>query len=301
MLANLKLDASHDGLIYLADATRGLPYLRSHHHSELEVNFVCRGSITYLVDGHRYSFGVGALIWIPSRQEHQLIARSADAQFYVAAFKPSMVNSACRSSEYSDLRNLRGDHCGLLHSKVAFETGRSMRDLMKTLIADAPDEAVLNREAGFGFDSEFQYRHRDCDALNAGLRYLLVHGWRAHKTRSDRSRKIELHPAVTLAVELLSKREASATSLPQIASRCGLSPTYLSRLFHQQLGISLSQYRNSNRLSAFIEHYADGGRRTILDCALAAGFGSYAQFYKVFLSAYGEGPARLIRRSGPHP
>ena len=295
MLANLKLHASHDGLIYLADATRGLPYLRSHHHSELEVNFVCRGSITYLVDGHRYSFGVGALIWIPSRQEHQLIARSADAQFYVAVFKPSMVKSACRSSEYSDLRNLRGGHCGLLHSKVALETGRSMRDLMKTLTVGAPDEAVLNREAGFGFDSEFQYRHRDCDALNAGLRYLLLLGWRAHKAGSDSSRKIELHPAVALAVEWLSKREASATSLPQIASRCGLSPAYLSRLFHQQLGVSLSQFRNSTRLSAFIEQYRDRGRRTLLDCALAAGFGSYAQFYKVFYSAYGAGPARLIR------
>jgi methylphosphotriester-DNA--protein-cysteine methyltransferase len=292
MLADLKLNSSHHGMIYLADATRDLPYLRSHCHSELEVNFVCRGNITYLVRGHRYSFGAGTLIWIPSKQEHQLIARSADAQFYVAAFKPSMVKSACRGSGYSDLRNLHGPHCGLLHSKVAIETGRSMRDLMKTLTLDAPDEAVLNREAGFGFDSEFSYQHRDCDALNAGLRYLLVLGWRAHKAGTDSSRKIELHPAVTLAVELLSKR-ASAASLPRIASRCGLSPTYLSRLFHQQLGISLSQYRNSTRLSAFMEEYADRRSRTLLDCALAAGFGSYAQFYKVFLAAYGEGPARL--------
>lgn len=295
MLADLKLNASHDGLIFLADATRDLPYLRSHYHSELEVNFVCRGNITYLVGGHRYSFGAGTLIWIPSKQEHQLIARSADAQFYVAVFKPSMVKSACRGSEYSDLRDLRGSHCGLLHSKVAIETGRSMRDLMKTLTLDAPDEAVLNREAGFGFDSEFRYQHRDCDALNAGLRYLLVLGWRAHKAGRDSSRKIELHPAVAVAVELLSKREASAASLPEIASRCGLSPTYLSRLFHQQLGISLSQYRNSTRLGAFMEEYTDRGPRTILDCALAAGFGSYAQFYKVFLAAYGEGPAKLIR------
>jgi methylphosphotriester-DNA--protein-cysteine methyltransferase len=43
-------------------------------------------------------------------------------------------------------------------------------------------------------------------------------------------------------------------------------------------------------LSRFFRHYQEDGRKTITDAVYAAGFGSYAQFYKVFAQAYGQGP-----------
>ena len=35
----------------------------------------------------------------------------------------------------------------------------------------------------------------------------------------------------------------------------------------------------------------------MLEAAYAAGFGSYAQFYKVFVQAYGTGPSTTMKRS----
>jgi hypothetical protein len=33
-------------------------------------------------------------------QEHQLVDRSNDAQYYVAVFKPELINKSCRSASY---------------------------------------------------------------------------------------------------------------------------------------------------------------------------------------------------------
>src|SRR5687768_13889385 len=49
MLVRLKLRRIYDGFLYLAEAARNPPLLKSHHHVELELNLLVRGSITYVV------------------------------------------------------------------------------------------------------------------------------------------------------------------------------------------------------------------------------------------------------------
>jgi hypothetical protein len=52
MLEDLKLGKGYDGFLYLAESTRNPPKLKSHHHVELELNLVVRGTITYVVSVH---------------------------------------------------------------------------------------------------------------------------------------------------------------------------------------------------------------------------------------------------------
>ena len=44
------------------------------------------------------------------------------------------------------------------------------------------------------------------------------------------------------------------------------------------------------------EEYRKSGQRTVTEAVYAAGFGSYAQFYKVFTNAYGHGPRNLLKK-----
>src|SRR5687768_14732838 len=69
MLARLKLDRIYDGFLFLAEAARNPPILKSHHHVELELNLVVRGSITYVVDGKRFTFTGRTLLWMFPSQE----------------------------------------------------------------------------------------------------------------------------------------------------------------------------------------------------------------------------------------
>jgi mannose-6-phosphate isomerase-like protein (cupin superfamily) len=56
MLENLKLGPGYDGFLYLVESTRNPPKLKSHHHIELELNLVVQGTITYVVNGRRFTF-----------------------------------------------------------------------------------------------------------------------------------------------------------------------------------------------------------------------------------------------------
>ncbi len=102
------------------------------------------------------------------------------------------------------------------------------------------------------------------------------------------------------AIELLSEGEWEH-DLSRLARRCNVSEAYLSRLFGRQIGVPLSRYRNSLRLSRFWIHYRKSGRKNLTEAAYAAGFGSYAQFYKIFAQTYGCGPRDSPAHRSGHP
>ena len=91
MLQDLMLDPIYDGFLFLAESVRNPTSLRSHHHVELELNLVARGTITYVAGGRRLLFGPRSLLWMFPAHEHQLVDRTNDAQYYVAVFKPDLI------------------------------------------------------------------------------------------------------------------------------------------------------------------------------------------------------------------
>jgi len=78
----------------------------------------------------------------------------------------------------------------------------------------------------------------------------------------------------------------------RIAADCRVSPGYLARTFKREMGLSLVEYRNRLRLERFfdsIQRQQDSG--TLLRAALQAGFGSYAQFHRVYCRCVGCAPS----------
>jgi AraC-like DNA-binding protein len=108
-----------------------------------------------------------------------------------------------------------------------------------------------------------------------------------------------VHPAIEHSAHLLLNEEDSY-SLPQLARKAGLSPSRLSRLFKQQTGLSIVEFRNRQRMQRFLDRYEldrqSGRKSTLLDAALDAGFGSYPQFHRVFRQVAGCSPAEYQRR-----
>jgi AraC-like DNA-binding protein len=294
MLADLKLEPKYDGLIYLAESARNPPTLRPHRHMELELNLVLRGSISYVVGGRRVSFARGTLLWLFPAQEHQLVDRSADAQFYVAVFKPAVIAQASRSEAYAELQQAGGDLTEVRHSRLEAGPLTLLRQTMDDLLAGGPDPDLLNREAGYGVATDFRYQHNDPEGLNAGLRHLLLLGWRTYRGGRTGAGAVALHPAVRKALEILSDGH-DGLALPQLAKRCGASEAHLSRLFARQIGVPLARYRNSVRLARFFDLYRGPEQKTMAEAVFAAGFGSYAQFHRVFTQAHGRGPRECLR------
>lgn len=292
MLENLKLDRRYDGLLFLADPARNLPKMQSHRHVELELNLVIRGWISYVVNGRRFTFPARTMLWLFPEQEHQIVGRSEDAQYFVAVFKPSLIARSCRTPAYDGLKCDSHGQDNVLNTRLDPESFDLVRKTLESLMDGSIDPDVLNREAGFGVASNFCFTHGDPDGLNAGLHYLLLSYWRSRHTGNVLGNVVALHPKVRRALKLLS--EGAEEDLGRLASTCGASESFLSRTFHSQIGVPLSKYRNSLRLTRFWEEYREQAEKSLLKAAFAAGFGTYAQFYRVFAKAYGRGPREIL-------
>jgi AraC-like DNA-binding protein len=75
----------------------------------------------------------------------------------------------------------------------------------------------------------------------------------------------------------------------RIAQEMGISPGHLARSFKHEMGLSLVEYRNRLRIERFLRS-VQRGNDSLLRAALEAGFGSYAQFFRVYRKLLGTTP-----------
>ena len=273
MLQRLKLPANLDGMAWRYADPAGAN--RRHRHAELELNLVTRGSGTYLLGNRHYQIRRGDLLWLFPAQEHVLIEQTPDFEMWIIVFRRRLIKRSAIDPASLPLqqRSFAGDTCRRLRqSDIA-----RFEELFAQL-ADNTNEPGL---------------------LNAGLAYSLLHAWKCFDGAGQVPVR-NVHPAVERTARLLLGDDDSY-SLPQLARRAGLSSSRLSRLFKQQTGLSIVEFRNRQRIQRFLDSYEternSGRQTTLLDAALDAGFGSYPQFHRVFRQVAGCSPAQYQRRS----
>jgi AraC-like DNA-binding protein len=116
------------------------------------------------------------------------------------------------------------------------------------------------------------------------------------KTGATRTaRSSEGHPLVRQTVRLLAKDPSLGGK--DLAAALDISLSRLARVFKVEMGMSLVEYRNRLRLERF-QVLLDAGGENLLAAALAAGFGSYAQFHRVFRALRGNTPRAYLRERG---
>ncbi|HTV10076.1 MAG TPA: helix-turn-helix domain-containing protein [Candidatus Aquilonibacter sp.] len=269
MLQRLKLPAELDGKAWRYANPAGAN--RRHHHAELELNLVTRGTGTYLLGIRHYEIRRGDLLWLFPAQEHVLFEQTADFEMWVVVFRRRMIRRVATDARARALlqRSFSKDACRRLnqHDLARFE------ELFAELAEDAVDPGLAN----------------------AGLAYALLQAWRCFEHAGEVPMR-EVHPAVERAARLMME-EAGECGLNALAKQAGLSPSRLSRLFKQQTGSSVVEFRNRQRMERFLNGYEDAtGGSTLLEAALEAGFGSYPQFHRVFRQVVGCSPGEYQRR-----
>ena len=227
---------------------------------ELEMNLVVAGSLRARAGDEEYELGPGDLLWLAPGHLHGLLRVSPDAALWVVSFRASLVE-------------------GLT---VLDRTLGSCRAGDRVCL-DAPRLQSLSRRC-------FQLLglQRDPTRFNQALVELMLEAWRAPTV--SRSNTREPHPAVAKARRVLSGTSAS-WSLQGLSKQVGLSAFQLSRLFHEQTGVTLGHYANHQRVQRFVQLKAQHPKFTALETAFEAGFGSYPQFFRVFRAVTGWTPS----------
>jgi AraC-like DNA-binding protein len=109
-------------------------------------------------------------------------------------------------------------------------------------------------------------------------------------------------PGESAASRLVAAASAMLVDQPgiggaELAGKLRVSRGRLARVFRLQMGMSLVEYRNRLRLERF-NLLLDGGCANLLEAARGAGFGSYAQFHRVFRSLRRMTPRDYVQRRG---
>jgi len=242
-----------------------------HHHDELEVNLVVQGRASYLLEGRRYDIGAQTLLWIFPHQAHLLFEHSHDFVMWVAVFRPQLVQALDEENRL------------LAHDDSARCSTRSLSHA---------SHRALGEQFRNLHDMTWSDSHYDL-----GLSWLLVSCRKAFDEAPEGVEGESVHPSVAKAAHAL-RNEGTNWNLEQLARHSGASASWLSRLFGQQMGVSLTDFRNRQRFEKFSELYGLGHQRTLSQAAFEAGFGSYAQFHRVVQSITGLSPREWSQADG---
>lgn len=265
----LQIPAGLEGDVYSHKTDRRLRQM--HRHVELEFNLVTRGRAVYLLENGRYDLTPFSLLWLFPEQEHVLVRESADFEMWIAVFKESLLKKVCTSQSCRLLleANPPGGHLRLL----AKDSGLRLQSFLLHLAQNKNDRLLFN----------------------AGLAYAILDTWQAYSNADGIPAGGELHPAVANAARMI-RDDDSSLAVEKISQKVGLSTAHLSRLFLAQTGMSLLDFRSRTRIERFLTAYGNGRRSTMTEAALQAGFGSYAQFHRVFKKIIGVGPRAFQRK-----
>ena len=138
-------------------------------------------------------------------------------------------------------------------------------------------------------------RKQERAALWCGLLANLVHGRQSWAPRIDAVVGVPVTRMVRQVVTQID--QVPTVSGQELARDLGVSPGHLARCFKGEMGLSMVEYRNRLRLRRFFER-VEGGEVNLIKAALGAGFGSYAQFHRVYRQLLGGTPRDVLSRRG---
>jgi AraC-like DNA-binding protein len=274
MRERLGLPKSADGALWHYATAASTHTLKPHTHRELEFNLVTRGTAAYLIQGGKVTLTPGLLIWLFPDQLHLLIDQSPDFQMWLGVFSPRLVNRLASAPNHAILKSL--DPGQILAKRIDPEPAARIATLCAwyTRTGNPP-----------------------ITPANAAINLVLAECWDAYQNASTLPDQHQLHPSVKKCIQH-ALESPTPLKVQALAAHCGVAVGTLSRLFKRDTGMSLTDFRNTHRLQLFYQLWhaptsANTPRKNILETALAAGFGSYPQFHRVFKQMTGKSPNTL--------
>ncbi len=263
-----------DGVVLFEERTNGRRFRAQdrHRHAELELQVVARGRAAFVVGEVRLEATAGTLLWVPPRSDHVLLESTDDLTRWMLLVRKRTVRRVLPGSVTRRL------------------LGRRQAPLCRT-VGKAATRALL----GLYADAR-KSRNTATSMFNTAIAYALARSWMAYDEAARSPDSAPLHEAVAQAIRLL-RDDVPPPSLVELSRRVGVSEAHLSKLFTQNVGVSITDLRNRLRLERFLELYGDGRGPTMTAAALEAGFGSYPQFHRVFRRQMGLSPAEYRRRN----
>ncbi len=238
----------------------------AHQHSDMELNYVFSGRMTYLLGGQLVTLSPGALTAFWATVPHQVIHIEPNTRLGCAVLPMNWVLQWPLPKSF--VKNLLNGH---------MLTDPSQPQL---------DGALIQQWAQDCQQSKVIFQKIALDEIQARLKRF---GLNHQKVKTGKIDPIACHPKIIRLTRYIAEHFTEDLPIDQIAKSVGLHPNYAMTLFRKHYGLTLNQYVTRQRISyaqrLLITHDMD-----ILQVALASGFNSLSRFYKAFKEIAGQTP-----------
>ncbi len=110
----------------------------------------------------------------------------------------------------------------------------------------------------------------------------------------------DFSPMIKRAADYILLNLGHPIVLDKIAESIGTNPSYLSRKFKQEAGLTITEYINTHRIKE-AKQYLSSGQPSITDIAMMVGFNDLNYFIRVFKKVTGKTPSQFRRKTTGAP
>jgi AraC family transcriptional regulator, melibiose operon regulatory protein len=251
-----------------------------HMHSQIELNFVLEGRMTYWFDGRELAVSAGRLAIFWGMIPHQVTAIEDPTRF-VCLYVPISVFLGLPTLSRLREAMFRGAVIEALDIK-AYDREILLRWREELLSGDDQMEVIVREE------------------LTARIRRLDREGWRDLRDLAKASPHAASHDAdralhVEHMTRFIADKASENISVEDVARAAGLHPNYAMTIFKRSVGLSINQ--------AIIRHRLDTAQSMLIatelpiaKIAFECGFGSLSRFYEAFYKRFRASPKVFRQR-----
>lgn len=249
----------------------------SHTHEFLELVYMCKGKSEHFIGDNRYELAEGDLLFVNFGNTHSFNILKQPLKYVDIMIKPEFINQSLKDTgnAFSLLgtENFKDFEDIVDRSKLHIHFGKEERAKFETLI-----DFIINEQ----------------NNSKAGSELVLHSVYNIILTIVFRKMALQLSDDFSMSktlVKYIEENCASQISLAEIAVANHYNPTYFSRLFKKQTGVTFSEYVINCRLNLACKLLIDTDI-SVSEIALKVGFSDKTKFFKLFLNKTGTTPLK---------
>jgi AraC-like DNA-binding protein len=241
---------------------------RPHRHNEVELNFLERGSITYLFGKQKIVVSAGQLMVFWAIMPHFILEAVPDTTIHWLTFPPG--------------RFLQW------HLPEAMT-----RQVLQGQMIWDQKESQRAYQLFSQWHQDLQVQGHDYERIillevEARLRRM-AQSMPSPPSLPTQPMTTRLPRSVEAIISLITEHYMEPLQLRQIAKAVGLHPGYATDLFRKTIGITIMDYLAQHRI-AHAQRLLATTNRTVLDIAMEVGFTSASRFYATFQKITSQSP-----------
>ena len=253
-----------------------LPFM-NHCHKEMEILLVYRGKICVSCEGEKYELGTGDVWIVPPFYSHSIDGGDEGSLRLAVLLDLDIMGWMRKEDELPGIT-------ALLEQTPRYsghwDTAAAVR--IREFILNMYNE-YMNQEKGWQL------------AIKTSLNAMLLTVQRdLPRSRSGQTpRQVARMRAI---LEYAALNYCGEISLGACAAQVGFNPAYLSRYFHQHMGITFQEYIKKLRIDR--ARWLLGNQRlSVTEVAYASGFKDIKTFNKLFKKECGTSPSQFRKRA----